>query len=199
MLRDQALAASGLLVKEVGGPPVKSYQPSGVWEEATFGNKTYKRDKGAKLYRRSLYTFWRRIIAPTMFFDTASRQYCTVKPLRTNSPLHALATLDDDTYVEAARAMAGRVLAGSNSSPESRVEGAFRLALARKPSGRERELLMNGLTRLKREFAADPAAAKKFLAVGESKNPEKLDPIEHAAYASLCLEILNLDETLTKE
>ncbi|HUR45780.1 MAG TPA: DUF1553 domain-containing protein, partial [Candidatus Saccharimonadales bacterium] len=154
---------------------------------------------GAGLYRRSLYTFWRRIIAPTMFFDTASRQYCTVKPLRTNSPLHALATLDDDTYMEAARAMAGRILSGPHSSAESRVEEAFRLALARRPSTRERELLVAGLDRLKEEFAAEPAAATKLLSVGESKNPAKLDPIEHAAYAGLCLEILNLDETLTKE
>jgi hypothetical protein len=134
-----------------------------------------------------------------MFFDTASRQYCTVKPLRTNSPLHALATLDDDTYVEAARAMAGRVLARADASPDSRVAEAFQLTLARKPNVRELELLVRGLQRLKSEFAADPASAKKFLSVGESRNADNLDPIEHAAYASLCLEILNLDETLTKE
>ena len=199
MLRDQALAASGLLVRQVGGAPVKSYQPAGVWEEATFGNKTYKRDKGEKLYRRSLYTFWRRIIAPTMFFDTASRQYCTVKPLRTNSPLHALATLDDDTYMEAARALSIRILQRTGASPEARLEEAFRFVLARKPSPAELQILIHGLNRLQSQFAADPAAAKKLLAVGELKNPPDLDPVEHAAYASLCLEILNLDETLTKE
>src|SRR5262245_63962059 len=101
MVRDQALAASGLLVRKLGGPPVKPYQPSGVWEEATFGNKRYTPDKGEGLYRRSVYTFWRRIIGPTMFFDAGARQTCTVKQGRTNTPLHALATLNDTTYVEA--------------------------------------------------------------------------------------------------
>jgi hypothetical protein len=199
MLRDQALAASGLLVTQVGGAPVKPYQPSGVWEEATFGNKTYKHDAGAKLHRRSLYTFWRRIVAPTAFFDTASRQYCSVKPLRTNSPLHALATLDDDTYVEAARAMAARVLTNSTASPEARIEHAFRLVLARKPSSNESRILLSSVERLKSEFATEPAAAEKFLSVGEHKPPGKFNSIEHAAYTALCLSILNLDEALTKE
>ena len=104
MLRDQALAASGLLVAKLGGPPVKGYQPDGVWEEATFGGKRYVQDHGEALYRRSLYTFWRRIVGPTMFFDNAARQVCTVNVFRTNTPLHALLTLNDVTYVEAARA-----------------------------------------------------------------------------------------------
>jgi len=110
MIRDQALAASGLLAPRVGGPPVNGYQPEGVWEEATFGNKRYQQDHGEALYRRSLYTFWRRIIGPTMFFDNAARQTCTVKTLRTNTPLHALLTLNDVTYVEAARGLAQRAL-----------------------------------------------------------------------------------------
>src|SRR5690606_27976023 len=110
MIRDQALAVSGLLVRTIGGPPVNPYQPPGVWEEATFGNKQYQQDHGAKLYRRRLYTFWRRIVGPTIFFDSASRQTCTVNQTRTNSPLHALTALNAITYVEAARAMARRVL-----------------------------------------------------------------------------------------
>src|SRR5262249_37796945 len=101
MLRDQALAVSGLLVEKQGGPPVKGYQPTGIWEDATFGKITYQQDKGEALYRRSLYTFWRRIVAPTVFFDVANRQNCTVKLERTNTPLHALVTLNDVTYVEA--------------------------------------------------------------------------------------------------
>src|SRR5204863_6214807 len=101
MLRDQALAASGLLVEQLGGPAVKPYQPTGIWEEATFGQIKYEQDHGDALYRRTLYTFWRRIVGPTMLFDTASRQTCTVKSARTNTPLHALATLNDSTYVEA--------------------------------------------------------------------------------------------------
>src|SRR5262249_32473406 len=110
MIRDQALAASGLLVGTIGGPPVKPYQPAGIWEEATFGTKRYQQDKGEALYRRSVYTFWRRIVGPTLFFDTAARQTCTVKQTRTNTPLHALTTLNDVTFVEAARVMAERVL-----------------------------------------------------------------------------------------
>ena len=110
MIRDQALAASGLLVENFGGPPVKPYQPAGIWEEATFGKKTYVQDHGEALYRRSLYIFWRRIVGPTMFFDTAARQTCTIKTLRTNTPLHALTTLNDVTFVEAARVLAEQAM-----------------------------------------------------------------------------------------
>ena len=110
MLRDQALTAAGLLVDRPGGPGVKPYQPAGIWEEATFGKKTYDQDHGEALYRRSLYVFWRRIVGPTSFFDAGARQVCTVKVARTNTPLHALVTLNDPAYVEAARVMAQRVL-----------------------------------------------------------------------------------------
>jgi hypothetical protein len=199
MIRDQALAASGLLARRAGGPPVKPYQPPGVWEEATFGGKHYQQDHGEALYRRSLYTFWRRIVGPTAFFDTTARQTCIVKPTRTNSPLHALTTLNDVTYVEAARALAQRVMATGGTSPEERIESAFRMVLARRPSAAERHVLLAALVRVKREFGADPAAARKLLSVGESKRDEKLDVIEHAAYTAVCTAILNLDEALTKE
>src|SRR4029078_3095794 len=116
MLRGLALAESGLASLKVDGAPVQPLQTAGVWEDVSFGNKTYKRDEGEKLYRRSIYTFWRRIIAPTMFFDTASRQVCSVKQPRTNTPLHALATLNDITYVEAARALAERTLLNAPDS-----------------------------------------------------------------------------------
>jgi hypothetical protein len=198
MVRDQALAASGLLVRRIGGPPVKPYQPPGVWEEATFGNKQYKQDSGEGLYRRGLYTFWRRIVGPTEFFDTAARQTCVVKPTRTNTPLHALTTLNDVTYVEAARALAEQVLERA-SSPSDRLNLAFRLVLARAPSDEERGVLLAGLARTRAEFAADPVAAKKYLAQGESPRGESLDPVEHAAYAALGLAIFNLDEALVKE
>ncbi len=199
MLRDQALAASGLLVGRRGGPPVNGYQPPGVWEEATFGNKKYKQDHGEALYRRSLYTFWRRIIAPTMFFDSASRQVCTVKPFRTNTPLHALATLNDVTYVEAARALAERALLHGGSTTAARFDFAFRRVLSRLPTPQERTVLTAGLERARAEFARDPADAKRFLAVGESPRDERLDAVEHAAWAAVCSAILNLDEALTKE
>jgi hypothetical protein len=198
MIRDQALAVGGLLVQRHGGPPVRPYQPPGVWEEATFGGKRYQQDKGDALYRRSVYTFWRRIVGPTEFFDSAPRQTCVVKPTRTNSPLHALTTLNDVTFVEAARALAESVLK-SGGSAEDRVELAFRRVLARRPTAEEKQVLLAAVARMRREFAADPAAAKKLLGVGESKRDEKLDPVEHAAYAALCSAILNLDEAVMKE
>jgi hypothetical protein len=199
MLRDQALAASGLLVTHLGGPPVKAYQPEGVWEEATFGNKRYQQDHGAALYRRSVYTFWRRIIGPTEFFDNAARQTCVVKPGRTNSPLHALLTLNDATYVEAARALAERVLREAGPAPEARIERAFRLVVARKPTAAERDVLLASLGRIRGQFTRNPKAALAHLKVGESPRDERLDPLEHAVYTVLAEAILNLDEALTKE
>jgi hypothetical protein len=203
MLRDQALAASGLLAERSGGPPVNPYQPPGIWEEATFGGKRYQQARGEGLYRRSVYTFWRRIIAPTLFFDTASRQVCTVKQTRTNTPLHALTTLNDTTFVEASRFLAERVLSGmprrGSEADQQEVELAFRYVLARRPSLEERTVLTAGLHRLRAQFAADPAAARKLLAVGEAKRNEKLDPTEHAALAALCNLIFNLDEAQSRE
>jgi hypothetical protein len=199
MIRDQALAASGLLVREIGGAPVNPYQPAGIWEEATFGTKKYQRDSGGKLYRRGIYTFWRRIVGPALFFDSASRQVCSVKEPRTNSPMHALATLNDVTYVEAARALAERVLLTAGSAPDERIDLAFRLVLARKASAPELELFRAALERMAGEFGEDLAAAESFLNLGESERNKQLDPVTHAAYAGVCLAILNLDEALTKE
>jgi hypothetical protein len=198
-LRDQALAASGLLIEKVGGPPVKPYQPPGIWEEATFGKIAYKQDHGDALYRRSLYTFWRRIVGPTEFFDTAARQYCTVRQTRTNTPLQSLTLLNDTTYNEAARALAQRLLTTGSASAESRLDIAFRLLLARHPSPEEQSVLLQSLDRLKKEYTDDKPAALKLLAIGESKRDESLDSTEHAAYTALCTVLLNLDETLTKE
>jgi hypothetical protein len=198
MLRDQALAASGLLVKKIGGAPVNPYQPAGVWEEATFGKKKYKQDENNALYRRSLYTFWRRIVGPTLFFDTPSRMTCNVKPTRNNSPLHALTTLNDITYVEAARHLAERVISVSADS-NARAEKAFQLVLARKPTDEELHLLTASCRQAQTQFASSPEEAKEFLAAGESKRNETIDPIEHAAWTVTCLAILNFDETLNKE
>jgi len=199
VIRDQALAASGLLVNKEGGPSVKVYQPANVWEEASFGNLKYKQDKGDALYRRSLYVYWRRIVGPTMFFDTPTRTVCAVKPMRTNTPLHALSTLNDVTFMEAARALAQRVLEKQTDCNLERMTYAYRLTLSRTPKDDEMKILQAGLERVKKEFAAKPEDAKKLLAIGESKRNEKLDPIEHAAWSAMCLAILNLDETLTKE
>jgi hypothetical protein len=119
MIRDQALFVSGLMKEQLGGPSVKPYQPEGIWEEATFGKKSYVQDHGDALYRRTLYTFWRRIVGPTMLFDNAARQVCAVKTTRTNTPLQALVTLNDITFVEAARALAQRVLLANRGNEDA--------------------------------------------------------------------------------
>jgi hypothetical protein len=198
MIRDQALVASGLLTPTIGGPAVKTYQPAGIWEEATFGNKRYQQDKGEALYRRSLYVFWRRIIGPTVFFDAATRQTCSVKTVTTNTPLHALATLNDVTYVEAARALAQLALEKGGDTDAERLAFAFRRATARKPTAQELQILTGALERQRELFAKDPAEAAKLLKVGDSPRNEKLDATDHAALAVVCLLILNMDETLNK-
>ncbi|MGY8655165.1 MAG: PSD1 and planctomycete cytochrome C domain-containing protein [Verrucomicrobiia bacterium] len=201
MIRDHALAVSGLLVAKIGGAPVNGYQPAGVWEETTFGKKKYKQDSGEKLHRRSLYTFWRRIIAPTLFFDSASRQTCTVKGQRTNTPLHALSTFNDVTYAEAARALAQRVIheTGAGATDADRIKHACRLVLADAPADAELAIWKRGLERARQTFAKDANAVAEFLAVGESALDESIDAVEHAALAVLCLTLLNSDEALTKE
>ncbi len=207
MLRDQALALGGLLVERRGGPPVNPYQPDGIWAEATFGKINYQRGSGEDLYRRSLYTFWRRIVGPTMFFDTGKRQTCIVKPPRTNSPMHALTTLNETTFVESARGMAARVLArqldpvsGDQSGLDGRrLQYAFRLATARWPTAGELELLTTRLTKLRREYQKNDQAAQQLLSVGESPRDDALPLADHAALTVICSMIMNLDEVLTKE
>jgi hypothetical protein len=198
MIRDQALAASGLLTPTYGGAPVKTYQPAGIWEEATFGNKRYVQDKGEALYRRSLYVFWRRIVGPTMFFDVANRQTCSVKTTTTNTPLHALVTLNETTYVEAARALAQLAMEKGGASDAERLSFAFRRVLARKPTDAEAPVLASALAKQRKLFAEDKSAALKLLKVGDSARNEKLDATEHAALAVVCLMMLNLDEALNK-
>ncbi len=199
MLRDQALAVSGLLVEKEGGPPVKVYQPEGVWEDATFGQIKFTQDHGEALYRRSLYIFWRRIVAPTLFFDTANRQNCTVKMGRTNTPLHALVTLNDITYVEAARVFAERLLKQGGATDAERIAYAFRLCTARAPREKDAAILTAALAKYREQYAADPGSAAKVIATGESKPDAALSPPELAAHTSLALLLLNLDETLSKE
>jgi hypothetical protein len=199
MIRDQALAVSGLLVEKQGGPPVKGYQPPGIWEEATFGRIGYQQDTGEALYRRSLYQFWRRIVGPTLFFDVATRQTCQVKVARTNTPLHALVTLNDVTFVEAARSLAQRVLLGPATDDESRLSEAFRRCTSRAPTSSELAILSRRLQSLRALFAADVAASKKLIAVGESKASDKLKPADLAALTSVASLLFNLDETISKE
>ncbi|MDB5340229.1 MAG: hypothetical protein JWN70_5848 [Planctomycetaceae bacterium] len=200
MIRDQALAVSGLLIDRSGGAPVKGYQPSGVWEDATFGRIQYAQDHGEALYRRSLYTFWRRIAAPTVFFDIANRQNCSVKSDRTNTPLHALVTLNDVTYIEAARGLAQRTLLSATSKDEpSRITEMFRRCTCRQPTAKEAERLGKRLAVLRATYGQNTDATQKLLAVGESKPDPQLNPAELAAWTGLANLMLNLDEAITKE
>lgn len=199
MIRDQALAIAGLLTPTMGGPAVNSYQPPGIWEEATFGNKSYRQDHGAALYRRSLYLFWRRIVGPTVFFDSANRQTCNVKNVITNTPLHALITLNDVTYVEAARVLAQKALEQAPGSDDARrIDWIIQQALLRSPTPVEMQLFLMAFNRQRSIFESDKKAALELVRTGESPRNESLDPVEHAAWTQICLLVLNLDETLNK-
>lgn len=198
MIRDHALAASGSLVKTMGGQPVNTYQPSGVWEEASFGKKVFTLGTGEDLYRRTLYTFWRRIAAPTMLFDNADRMTCSVKTYRTNTPLHALNTLNDVTFVEASRMLATTVLQTANNDND-RLDIVFRRVLSRLPDPPERELLIRALDRTRQQFKSDLDAARKFISTGQSGCDPALNEVELASWTSLCLAVLNLDEAMSRQ
>ena len=151
------------------------------------------------MYRRSLYTFWRRTVTPGNMFDGSVRQTCKVRTSITSTPLHALTTLNDVTWVEASRALAERVMKEAGATPEARLTAAFRLVCARPPAGDDLKILRRSFDRALAEFRSDPKSAKMFLKSGDSPRDATLDPVEHAAYASVCLAIYNLDEALTKE
>ena len=200
MIRDQALAVSGLLVEKIGGPSVKPYQPAGLWKEiATDTNYDQAQDDG--LYRRSLYTYWKRTVAnPTMMmFDGTPREACAVRRARTNTPLQALALLNDVTFVEASRKLAERSMTEGGETPEERITLAFRLALARRPSPVEQRILLGGFQHHLTRYRQDKDAALKLVSTGESKRSEELDVSELAAYTAVGSLILNLDEVVTKE
>jgi hypothetical protein len=198
-MRDQALAVSGLLVEKLGGPSVKPYQPKGLWRELT--EVDYVPDHGKNLYRRSLYTFWKRTIAPPSMitFDAAAREACTVREVRTNTPLQALTLLNDVTYVEAARVLALRVMTEGGPTPEGRIALAFRLATGRRPRTVEMMILRAGLEDHLSKYRKDRKAALKLISAGEAPRDRKMDVSELAAYTALASLILNLDETITKE
>ena len=200
VIRDQALAASGLLVENLGGPSVKPYQPAGLWKELS-GGGDYRQDHGEKLYRRSLYTFWKRAAPPPfmMNFDAAGREICVVRTSRTNTPLQALNLMNDVTYLEASRVLAQRVIRRAGSSPDERIAMAFRLVIARKPSDPEMEILRAAFRHHLDGFRSDPASARRYLAHGESPVEESVAAPELAAYATVAGMILNLDEAVTKE
>lgn len=198
MIRDQALKSSGLLNTAHGGPSVNSYQPPGVWKEATFGKKTHTPAENDDVHRRSLYIFWRRIIGPTIFFDNAKRQTCKVNVSRTNTPLHALTTLNSTTYVEAARALAETVML-AHDDVELQLQSAVERVLLRKPTEEEMSIWRDSLEVATQYYKTNPQHAKEFLDHGIAPRSDKLTAPQHAAMATVCLNILNLDETVTRE
>ncbi len=201
-LRDQALAVSGLLVEKLGGPSVKPYMPQAVWDETSvYGDmRGYKSDTGEGLYRRTLYTIWKRTAAPPtmLLFDSPSREICTVKRSLTNTPLQALALLNEVTYVEAARRLAEQMLTEGGTTPEARIAWAFQRATARKPDAFELEKLTANLRDRLAAFAQDAEASAKLIAQGASQPNANLNPTELAAYTVTANVLLNLDEVVTR-
>jgi hypothetical protein len=201
VLRDVALAAAGLIDLRLGGQPVYPYQPDQVWESLAVTKArdfSYPASHGPDLYRRSLYTFWRRTVSPANMFDAANRQNCTVRASRTSTPLHALTTLNDPTWVEAARVLAERSMQAAGDL-DARLTHAFRRVLGRGPTAADVDALERMHARQFAIYGTDIDAAKQLIAVGESPRDESLDPAAHAALASTCLAIFNLDEALTRE
>jgi hypothetical protein len=200
MIRDQALAASGLLVDKVGGPPVKPYQPAGLWQELQDG-QGYKEDEGEGLYRRSLYTYWRRTVAPPNMvnFDAPTRETCTVRENRTNTPLQALNLMNDVVYLEASRKLAERMIADGGTAAEQRIARGYELVLARSPKPAEQASLLRALERFRSYYSSNQKDAAAFLSQGKSPLRSDIQPQELAAYTAVASIIFNLDETITKE
>jgi hypothetical protein len=202
MIRDYALAASGLLVPKLGGPSVRPYQPEGVWEAvAMIGSNTrdYRRDTGDKLYRRSMYTFWKRAAPPAAMevLNAPNRETCTVRRDRTNTPLAALLTLNDVQFVEAARVLAEKTLA-SGTADDARLDFLAKRLLARPFRDPELPIIKGTLATLREHYKAKSDDAKKLIAFGESKADPKLDAAELAAWTMLANQLMNLDEVLNK-
>jgi hypothetical protein len=200
MIRDQALSTSGLLAERLGGPSVKPYQPEGLWTERA--NETpYEHDHGESLYRRSLYTYWKRTIGPPglIAFDASTRETCQVRPVRTNTPLQALNLMNDVIFVEASRKLAERAMLESGESPEARLRHLFQLVISREPNANELDILLESWKAHRVRFAGNPKAAEELLSTGESSRDLELDPIAHAAFTVVANLIMNLDEAVTRE
>ena len=203
VIRDQALAVSGLMNQQIGGKSVKPYQPAGLWKPVGFGGSNtsvFKQDKGDKLYRRSMYTFWKRTSPPPSMetFDAPNRETCQVRRARTNTPLQALVLMNDVQFVEAARKFAERVVREGGAGVEDRSVFAFRSILGRQPGTSERTALARIYKEYVIEFKVDPGSAAKLLAVGESPRDQKMDVNELAAWTMVTHLLLNLSETVTK-
>lgn len=201
-IRDSALMISGLLIDEFGGPGVKPYQPGGLWAEVGLGgNPKFVQDHGDKLYRRSLYTYWKRSAPPPsmQIFDAPTREKCTVQRSRTNTPLQALVTLNDVQFVEAARNFAERMITQPANSDSERLRQAFRWTTSRWPTEQETEVLSQILNDARETYTKQTDEAEKLLGVGESKSNGEIPAAERAAWTLVASTLFNLDETLTRE
>jgi hypothetical protein len=203
MIRDYALQVSGLMATRIGGKSVRPYQPIGVWEAVAMPNsdtKSYQEDQGEGLYRRSLYTFWKRAAPPASLeiFNAPTREVCTVKRERTNTPLQALVTLNDPQFIEAARHLAERSLHETKLDDEGRIQWLAATVLGRPMQAAEVKVVHSGLAALRQHYSAKADDVKSLLNVGLSSRDQTLDPIEHAAWTMVAHQLLNLDEALCK-
>ncbi|MDH3584047.1 MAG: DUF1553 domain-containing protein, partial [Phycisphaerae bacterium] len=200
-IRDAALAVSGLLVDEIGGRGVKPYQPPGLWNAVSLGgNVRFVQDKGEKLYRKSMYTYWKRS-APhpgMLLFDAPTREKCVVERPRTNTPLQALYTMNGTQFIEAARMLAERMMNEGGDTVAARIAFAYRLATARQPSPRTTQVFTDLYRAELSRYKAAPERAKALLANGEHPRDQGLDPAEHAAWTVVASGMLNLDATLAR-
>ena len=201
MVRDNALAVSGLLSLRIGGPTVKPYQPAGYWDFLNFPKRQWQDDHGENQYRRGLYTFWQRtFLHPSLLaFDASTREECTVDRPRSNTPLQALALLNDPTYVEASKMFAGRIVREGGRTEAQRLRYAYRRAIQREPTATEAELLTRLYRQHLAQYQADRAAAAALLKVGDAKPPDGVEPAELAAWTSVARVVLNLHETITRD
>ena len=195
-IRDAALLVSGLLVERTGGPSVRPYMPPGIWK--SISNARYRQDQGEKLYRRSMYTYWRRTVPPPtmMTFNAAARETCIVRTDQTTTPLQALTMMNNVTFVEAARFLAERVLRPLRQTPRQRLQTAFRMVTSRRPRPAELHLLMADLESFLEHFRRNPQAADRLLAVGDRRSDPSLDAARLAAFTLIANTIFNLDEAI---
>jgi hypothetical protein len=203
MVRDYALAASGLLSGKIGGPSVKPYQPEGVWEAIAMNvsnTRAYQRDSGEDLYRRSMYWFWKRMAPPASMdiFNAPNREFCVVRRERTDTPLQALVTLNDEQFVEAAKFLAQRALKEGGTTFDARIDLIAQRLLARSFRPEELEIVQASLADLAAYYESHPDDAAKLLSVGEKPADAAMNVPELAAWTMLTNEVMNLDEVLNK-
>jgi hypothetical protein len=203
MIRDQALLLSGLMSTKMGGPAVRPYQPEGLWEQLSAfpGRKLFVRSTGEDLWRRSIYSYWKRTVPPPSMtiFDAPTRESCVVRRQMSSTPLQALALLNDEMYIETSRKFAERMMREGGSTVQGRLAWAMRAATSRAATDAEVRILEQGFTRRLTQYRADRAAAEKLLSAGESPRDQKIDVVELAAYTTAASVILNLDEVITRQ